>query len=172
MLERIGPLVISMIICFLSFRFNIDFSELSDYKFIYSNIISFSSIIIGFLITMVSILITLTNKRVMIKIRELKADNLLKSYFVFPILSGLFLVLLSIILGIVFDSNGLNVNNGTMTSIWIFTLVYFVTTTCRIFIIMLKLLNRVHEEELRPESKRVEPDIKELYFNSNNEEEP
>lgn len=170
MFERIGPLIISLIIFGLAFLLKLDFSTLSDYKFVYSNVVSFSSIIIGFLITMVSILITLTNRKVMIKIREMKADNLLKYYFVCPIVTGLVLTIFSIILGIAFDDKQLRLSKAMLTDVWIFLSAYFVCTTLRIFIIMLKLLSRVHEEELYPESKKVKPKIDKVYFDTDSEE--
>lgn len=165
--ERIAPITLTIIIVIISSFSHVDFSKIKDYKFLYSNIISFSSIIIGFLITMVSILITLTGKRVLKKIHEENADNLLSGYFIYPIASGVVLALYSIISGILFDESVYFVSSKVMSIIWIALVAYFVLTTCRIFYIMLKLLKSINVENNAPKSEREEIKVDNIKFSDN-----
>jgi hypothetical protein len=113
---------------------------------------------------MVSILLTLTNRKIMKTIRDYKADNLLKSYFAFPVASGLIIIIYSVILAVIFDWKILKEYYVLFSSIWMFLFCYLILTTIRIIYIMLKLLNRVFQEDTAIKSKRVEPKIDKLYF--------
>ncbi len=164
-IERVTPLILSIIITIIFYKANFNFAALKDYKFVYSNIISFASIIIGALITMVSILSTFTGRKVMKKIKKNKADGLLKNYFIYPICSGVILALYSVSLGILYDESKVLSNVQIITSIvWIFLLSYFVATTGRVFFVMLKLLSAVYEEDAAPERKRSEVDSSKVSF--------
>ncbi len=165
--ERFIPMTLAIVVVCAAFIFKVDLYNIGDYKFVYSNIISFSSIIIGFLITMVSILVTFTGKRVMRLIKSNRAENLLKSYFSFSIASGVVVALLSILLGIIFDyfaAAELNTlpNIFSMTRalsiLWIFLFSYFMSATARVFYVMLRILKSVIEEESSVDIKRTEAD--------------
>jgi len=163
--ERILPAVGALVLASLLFVFKFNFMELKDYKFVYSNIISVSSIMIGALITMVAILTAFTGKRVMIKIKEQKADNLLRSYFIYPISSGLFVAIYSIILGIVIDEKTFSSTVCLyLSTVWVLITSYFILSTLRVFYIMLKLLNAVYDEDAQPKFNRIEASSDKVSF--------
>lgn len=97
-LERLYPYLISLIVVIVLFAMKINQITIMRFDILISSIISISSTIIGFIITIIAILIGLLNERVMKLIKKNNAMNLFREYLISPVIIGFILIILSNIL--------------------------------------------------------------------------
>lgn len=141
--ERLLPLGLS-IIFIISVKF-IDIKLITNMKDIVLSIITFVSIFIGFLTTMLSVLVTAIDKSIMKYLRKKKLLKELYLYIAIPIIVGF--VLIIVCLMFIPLSGSTNLNEYKSFYLLVFSLVYFVLLCIRAIIILLVLLFQFIDEE-------------------------
>ena len=118
-----------------------------------SSCINMSSIIIGFLATMISILITSVDKSVMQKIRKSNAIDLLTNYVSVAVISGLLVVVYSVGYSTVIERSESLYWYAFLG--WVFVVALFLAATFRIMHVMLKILTCIAKENDQEEVANV-----------------
>lgn len=155
-LERSYPYIISLIIGIVFYFLKIKINDISNFDNILSSTVTFSSIIIAFLSTMVSIFISLIDSKVMKRINEEDGDGLLTSYIAEAVIGGLLLVVYSMILFMFLNYTGKMSNY--LLCFYIALLVFLILSSYRILKLTLNILRNVLREstELKNEQKNID----------------
>jgi len=108
-------------------------------------VVTSSSILIGFVGVLLSLLIGVKETPLIISLFEIKGASLLRKYFAQSILSGFFLLVLSVILylrdWIVAISSGFEFDAYSfLVSLWVSLIIFVVLAACRIINIMMIIL--------------------------------
>lgn len=148
-IERFGVIVITILISFIIYKFKFNIFKFKESASFFSNILSFSSILLGIVITMATLFLGYSNKQVVKKIKLRNADKLMFKYFLIPISTGFIVAALSIYLGLLGGENilpqslqlKLTIIYGTISTI-------FFLTTIRVFLLMLMILKDVFEQDM------------------------
>lgn len=106
-LESAYPYVFSIIALVIIIFMKWNISDVKNFSSILGSAVTISAIVIAFLATMLSILITLTNAEVMKRINAGDGEGLLISYVNTAIIAGFILAVYSMILYIFIDLSGL-----------------------------------------------------------------
>lgn len=161
-LERFAPIIISLTLSIVILLSGFRLNKLAEYNGLFANSISFASIFLGVLATLIGLLLGYVDKIVIQKIKAKNADDLLIKYFIFPIMSGIVTVILSFTLGIVFDEKVISNENilSIITFVWLIFSFYFIASTIRIIFLMLKILKEIfYENNLEVERTSTIGDI-------------
>lgn len=144
-LEKRIPLIVSLIasVCFFIFN-SITLCDISNLKEMLSAIINISAVIIGFLLTSVSILIALTGKRVIKRIQKNNSMGIFTSYFASPVALGFSLIVLCTVFIPIDKLSGYW--SHTWVSILVFISCYFLFSSIRISILLLSILKNIAGE--------------------------
>lgn len=148
--ENYYPYIFGLVFGVVVFAFKWGISDVNYFEMILNATITISAIIIAFLATMTSILITLTNSDVMKKIKDNNAQNALTSYIMQTITVGLILSVYSLALFMIIDYSG-GYSNILLT-IFVFLVSVLIFSSFRIVYINSKILKSVLSEQ-RQESK-------------------
>jgi len=144
-IEKVFPQIIALIIGVVVFISGYDISTTKNFQDLLRSIITISAILIGFLATMMSILIAVSAKRVVKRIRENNATRLLQSYFFQTLASGMTVAILSTLLNLfVGVSGGLS---RFLLVLWSALTVYFLGCATRIMLVMVGVLHTVVSDE-------------------------
>src|SRR5699024_7582545 len=148
LIDRCYHYVLGILVGLVVFILEYNLSDVKNLAFILEATITFSSIIIAFLSTMVSIFISLINSEVMKRIKSKDGDGLLTSYIAETVLSGLLLVFLSIILFMFINYSGKYSN--LLLSFYVLLLVFLFSSSFRILKLTSNILkNALNEKELK-----------------------
>lgn len=156
-IEKRMPLVLSVLLALIAYFFtDLKLNSICNLKEMLSAVINIAAVIIGFLLTTVSILISLTGKKVIKRIQMNNATSILTLYFASPIVLGFCLIILSTVL-IPFDNM-----DGTwshiLATVLLFNAVYFILTTIRISLLLLNVLRSMSAEtDTTAESTKPKP---------------
>ena len=137
--ERYTGYVLTLIIIILNIHFKWDYSRLGDYGFLFPNLISITSIAIGFLATILFQLWSYKKKSIMKYFKEYGYLGLLKFYSIETICFLLLLILSSLLLGIYFDSYLFSNNGFIFTTIFNSILVLSISSLVRIIFLFFKI---------------------------------
>lgn len=148
--ENCYPYIFGLVFGGVVFAFKWGVSDVNYFEMILNATITISAIIIAFLATMISILITLTNSNVMKKIKDNNAQNTLTSYIMQTITAGLILSVYSLALFMIIDYSG-GYSNILLT-IFVFLVSVLIFSSFRIVYINSKILKSVLNEQ-KQESK-------------------
>lgn len=163
-IEKMGPLymgiLVFIVLCFIPL-YPKDISNVSD---ILSNVVNFVSIITGFLTTTISILITITNTKVMKRIIKAKRTSQLTNFFSEPIFIGVILVIVSLV-GIGCAERNDEISKFLLNMI-VSLLIYFIFLFFRVATIAINILKEALKEK-NNKNDMIEPDVTNL-FNENN----
>ncbi|MFU2018918.1 hypothetical protein ACM6Q7_28615 [Peribacillus butanolivorans] len=140
-IEFLYPLSLGIISGIIISLLDFNLTSIKNILPILSSTVSITSIIIGFLATMVSVLISLTNTKVMERIRNAEANETLSWYIKEAIIIGLIFAVYSLILHM-FDGYKGKVSN-LLLAFYVLFLTYFISATYRIFHIILNILTSV-----------------------------
>lgn len=141
--EKLFPLGLSIIFV-ISLKF-ININSIINMKDIVLSIITFASILIGFLTTMLSILVTAIDKSIM---KYLKKEKRLKELYMFiaiPILVGFALIIICLMFLPISDTS--NLKNYINYYLLGFSLMYFILLCIRAIGLLLVLLFQFIDEE-------------------------
>ncbi|WP_346879292.1 hypothetical protein [Clostridium sp. UBA7791] len=167
LLERALPIIISLAGSLMALATGFRIDLLHDYNKLFSNTISFSSIFIGMLMTLVGLILGFASKYVIKRIKSKNADKILITYFKKPIFAGIILVVVCLVLSNLFDENILT--NITIlkiiSTLWIMVLIYFLTATIRVLFLTFIILKEVfHEDTEGIDIKNEEGERKKIEF--------
>lgn len=160
-LEKHFPLIFTVIAAVILFYFKINILELDGFQSILNATITITSIIIAFLGTMMTILITLANEKVMVEIRRNNKHKDLLKYIKATIFSGLILALYALFL-FIYDSDASRTSTF-LSTLFISLCIYFVMSSYRIFAIVVLILDKIldNKTDLPPKKKpTVKPRLK------------
>lgn len=123
----------------------IDFSpKVSGFDKVLDGVITFTSIVIGFLAALLAIILSISKSKVMKHlyehIDESNGKNILFSYFKQSIVSGFVLVLLSICMHIIHLQNDSKIYSEIIFWIWTYSAGFFVLTAYRIINVLMTAL--------------------------------
>lgn len=166
--ERIIAVLLSFIICGVTILMGLRIDRLKNYKDLFSNTISFASILTGVLMTLAGLLLGYASKVVVKRIKERNANNILVSYFCKPLIAGFTIVIMSLILSNLFDEKLIKswLMLEVITSLWGFFVTYFICSTIRIFLLMLYILKEVFNEDIKTDDdkKVISSENNQLHF--------
>lgn len=164
-IESYGPLIISaigtMLIVYLLKRcskielFGGDFNGTFD-RILDSSVV-FASIIVGFSGVLMGILFSISERRIMKSFFRGYAKSKMKTYFGRNILAGLLLVFIS--LGLYMRDYFVDNMGGSIALIWLFLLLYVLSSAYRIISIMMHVLFSLDDvnENAEPAAVRMDP---------------
>ncbi|MFA2812041.1 hypothetical protein [Bacillus mycoides] len=152
-IEYLYPFLLGIIVVVVVYQFNITLASIKNLLSILSATVTISAIIIGFLATMVSILISLTNSNVMQRLKSARANETLSWYIKEAIIIGFMLAIYCLVLHMFdkYDGNG----SKLLVSFYAGLLTYFVFAAYRIFHIILNILTSVLNESNEIESEET-----------------
>lgn len=131
------PWLVSCIISLAALLLNFSY-ELPRFEKVLDAVITFGSIIIGFLAALLGILITIKNSEIMKEIYNNNQDILLKAYFVEAISSGFIVIILSTIMHLLIGHKHIFVD--VVFFIWMVCLSLFLFSSYRIISLLMKVL--------------------------------
>lgn len=152
-IEKWYPIVFSFCSVFYCATYKITSSDIPRFHEVLNSYVNMSSIIIGFLATMISILITSVDKTVMKKIRKFNAMNLLTSYINIAVISGLIVAIYSVGYSSVVDKT--DSIYWYLFLFWVFIATLFLASTFRILQVMLRILTNIANESETETPKKV-----------------
>lgn len=150
------PLILAVLSALIIFLFKWDLSDIQNFSSILNATVTLSAIVIAFLGTMLSILITITNSEVMDRIKQNDAEGDLTSYIKVAVVSGFILALYSMILNIFVDNNG--IFSRLLLCLFASLVLFFVLSSYRIIIIFSNILEAlliVGKTEAKAKKKKV-----------------
>lgn len=162
-IERHYPFIVSICISLGVLIAKINLHDIKNLKEILSSVVNLSSILVGFLAAMISILIAIAGQRVMKRIKDNNASDLLKSYFFGSVSSGFIVVIYSTFLNIWVDLD--NEASRWLLISWSLIVSFFILSSFRIIYIMMLILKAVliEYDTKDDESKTVIPDGKKAF---------
>ncbi|CAM3489027.1 MULTISPECIES: hypothetical protein [Saccharibacillus] len=136
-IPRLIPWLVSISIVTLSLYLGFSYM-LNKFEKVLDSFIPFSSIMVGFLATLLGILMTIRNTPIMKVIEKEKQLPVLKYYFIEPILCGFIVVIMSTILQLLLASKESWVQYFFAT--WLFFCCLFVISSFRVIRLLLEIL--------------------------------
>ncbi|WP_338473337.1 hypothetical protein R4Z10_21580 (plasmid) [Niallia sp. XMNu-256] len=149
--ESCYPYVFAIIFGVMVYFFGWEISDVNKFDLILNATVTLSSIIIAFLGTMISILLTLTNAKVMQRIRDNGAHNTLTAYISQAIVAGLILVIYSMTLFMFMDYEGKYANILLIAFVLLITFLFF--SSYRIMYVISNILKSVLNEQRQGEQE-------------------
>lgn len=163
--EKYGPILFSIMITFLFFiivpnKINIP----KNFDNFVTSVITFVSIILGFLGVTLTILLSIRNSELIEFIFQTVSRERLKKYFIKPIIWGFFTIVITISLYF-FDIykdyvliKNFSIGKCVLT-LWFFLITYFIFSSYRIIdIVMLIVFKNPNETEKRSPIEKLDPD--------------
>ena len=140
--EKYYPLVIAIITTILTFYFKLIIDpQKSNIANVLSAIINMSAIIIGFLAAMISVVIAISDSKIMQDIKNFKKSNDLNWYLFFPIILG-FIVAIGTTL--CFMMQNINCYVVRIISLfWVFFVTLFFASTFRVTSLLYQILKHI-----------------------------
>lgn len=138
-IERIWPYAITVILGALFYKAKIN--EIKNFKDILTCNVTFASIIIGFLATMLSILVASSDKPVVVKLKNKNKFKLLNLFITIPIIVGFISVISSFFL--IPNSESKTLSTSKLFYIFICLTILFIATAIRAITVMVFLINNI-----------------------------
>lgn len=146
-LERNLIKTIVLLVLIVSCLYRIDIRSLSGYNGILSNTVTVVSIFIGVLMSMMGFLLTVTGMKVVKSIVNVGVHKMILSYFLYPIMAGIIIVLLSTTMDVFIKAFSHEKQIAILISIvWSCLAIYFIVAFIRIVILMYLILIEVFNE--------------------------
>lgn len=144
-MEKYWPLAIAVTVVVVSFCAGWTLSEIKQLPAILSSIINISSILIGFLGAMMSVLAAVAGHRVLKRIKSNNATELLRSYFSAAVGSGFIVAIGSTIMNLFVESS-VDYTRWILL-VWVFFVTYFLASAYRIMTVMSDILKAIVEDD-------------------------
>jgi len=125
-------------------QYGITLKSITNFKEVLGSVINISSILIGFIATMMSIIIAVADKRVIKRIRDYNGTDLVIAYFAQTLLAGFVVAIYSTSLTPFAESPSSHAKWAL--SIWGALVTFFIATAIRILHVMLGILRSVIED--------------------------
>ena len=150
--ERLIPYVLGVIGSWMTYVSGYSFGLIKCMKELLGAAVNISSILVGFLATMMSVLIAIAGSRVMRRIKRNKADDLLKWYFLESIASGFLIAITSTLFNLWVEN--VEQVSRILLAAWTGTFIFFLVSTAKILLVMVSVLkNVIEEDEFQLQSK-------------------
>ncbi|MCM3454417.1 hypothetical protein M3685_10720 [Heyndrickxia oleronia] len=146
------PYIFALLMFIVVFYFKWDLKDVNNLPAILSSAVTISSIIIAFLATMISILISLGNSTVMKRINNNDSEGLLIGYNKTSIISGFLLAIYSMILNVFIGLDGL-ISNILLAAL-VALIVHFTLSSYRIVNLVSSILTQVLKENKTEDKKK------------------
>ncbi|BDR66752.1 hypothetical protein [Clostridium tetani] len=162
LLEKISVITITIILAYITHYYKFNIFAFKEKESLFSNILSFVSILLGIVITMATLFLGYSNKQVVKKIKAKSADKLMFRYFLVPIITGIIASIGSIYFALISGEEVLtNLVELKLTIFYIIILSIFFLSTIRVFFLMLMILKDVFEEDInkQEDESRINKDI-------------
>lgn len=153
--EKNLPVIISILITLvfivIALYYKIENIKIIKIEFLLNIIVTIVTTIIGFLLTGLTIIMSMMQTKVMRVIRKNQGENLLSRYIISPIVCGFILIINILIIGYLIDNEN-NVNIIMLTSV-LFFIIIFIVETVRISFFMKKIFIIMSQEYSTGEKK-------------------
>lgn len=154
LLEKIGVIIIAVGLGYIVYFYNFNIFAFKEKESLFSNILSFASILLGIVITMATLFLGYSNKQVVKKIKSKSADKLMFRYFLIPIITGIVTSIGSIYLSLISGEEILVKSTELrLTIFYVMILSIFFLSTIRVFFLMLMILKDVFEEDIEKQEE-------------------
>lgn len=140
----ICSLIVILIFTIAFLKLNIKEIKIEKIDLLFSSIFTIITTIIGFLLTGLTIIMSLMQTRVMRIIRSNSGEKLLSKYFISPIVWGIISIVYMLIIG--FSLNDDNIVKSGDILILLFFIVLFGVATIRITYFMKKMFLKISDE--------------------------
>lgn len=144
LIEKYWPYILAAAVVILCARLKISRFHIPHFPEMLNSFISMSSIIIGFLATMVSVLIAAVGKSTMRRIEKNNSTELLTNYINVAIVSGLLAALYSVIFNAFLDDY--DSIYWYLFLLLVFIIILFLSATYRIINYLLLILSNIAKE--------------------------
>jgi hypothetical protein len=162
--ERFYPLIISLLSVGLSITFKLKI-DIPGFEKVLDGIITFTSIVIGFLGALLAIILSISKSKVMQHlykhVNESNGKNLLYSYFNQTIIAGFVTVILSIFLYILKEIKDIKCYGEYALYIWVFFSVFFILSSYRIVSVLMRTLfteSKLSNQDAEKKPKKLPED--------------
>ena len=147
-LEEYLPVIISSVITIfliiIVFYYKVENIKIPKIEFLLNSIVTLVTTIIGFLLTGLTIIMSMMQTRVMRVIRSHCGEKLLSKYIISPIVWGVILIVNILIMGYFLNSE--NTVNIVMLISSLFFIIMFITGTIRISYFMKNMFIKISQE--------------------------
>ncbi|MGL5068426.1 MAG: hypothetical protein ACRC6T_11520 [Sarcina sp.] len=148
-------IIAAIFLCLIRF----DLTKYSNYEQLLTNTITISSIFIGVIMSMLGFLLTISARKIILKLVQMNFHKMILRYFISPIAVGVFLVLMSLIGSVALSVTHTNKFIYPIISIvWIVSGIYFLLAFIRITLLVYRILdlsfNEISEGNLSNEIAR------------------
>ncbi|WP_061317430.1 hypothetical protein [Clostridium botulinum] len=148
-LERWGVLISVILTLIVTLFFKFEINKLEHYEQLFSNTITFVSILIGVLMSLMGFLLGFSDEKVVIRIKENNGDKILIKYFIKPIIAGIIIVIMSLVLEMIYGQNISSISQRVyilISVIWSVLCVLFLSSTFRVSLLMYLILTKIFDE--------------------------
>ncbi|MBD5572415.1 hypothetical protein [Clostridium botulinum] len=148
-LERWGVLISVLLTLIVTLYFKFEINKLKHYEQLFSNTITFVSILIGVLMSLMGFLLGFSDEKVVIRIKENNGDKILIKYFIRPIIAGIIIVIMSLVLEMIYGQNISNISQRIyifISVIWSVLCALFLSSTFRVSLLMYLILTKIFDE--------------------------
>lgn len=164
--EKFYPFLISSILLVVVILCDYNAVAHKEFGAVLSATINVSAVIVGFMATMVAVLISTINRRTLRRIEENQAMGLLNSYFQSALISGIILAVISTVLTMTIGTD--NLTTKIASCAWIFLATFFILSSLRVILIMLAILRSFSMEETnKNKSGKIEADPDKAFMGAN-----
>lgn len=158
--ENVYPIVLSAAITLILYVFGFS-TEIKGFDNVIDGIITFASIVIGFLAALLAIILSISKSKVVQHLYEYvdlsKGKNILFNYFRQSILSGFIVVLLSICMYVLHEQTELKIWGKISLWGWTFLSIFFMLSAYRIISVLMSVL--FIEAKVSAKSKLVQSNL-------------
>lgn len=152
--ERLYPLIIPFIVLFILYFIKIYEIKIPRFDVFIGSLITVSVTIIGFIITIITILIGILDRKIMTVIHKNKATGLLRKYLTCPVILGFFLIIYLLYLSYVIDTD--NSIEGILLYAMLYLIFSFFLSIFRLVHILSGIFKSVSDEYLDDVNKNEE----------------
>ncbi|MYL71737.1 hypothetical protein GLW00_12795 [Halobacillus litoralis] len=149
------PFILALTCCGLSYKYSISYNY-KNFEKVLDGVITFGSIVVGFLGALLGILVSVRNSGIVKEIFESNNKTVLKIYFNETFIVGFLTIITSISLYILKEYD--QVASKIVFYFWILFVIWFIPSTYRIINILMTVLfkSNVRDNSLRPEGNAVD----------------
>jgi len=145
--------IIGILVAGLNYGMDIININLAGLDSVLESIVNYTSIIIGVLIALFGIIVTLTDKDIMVKLQKGRGDKTIFRYSVETLISNFILLILTIFLQSVVKMKPHPDFANFTVQLWFFMFVFSIVSSVRTIFYLLLISFNQNDKTKRPESK-------------------
>lgn len=144
--------ILAMIFGVINYKFNFVNSALPGVDKVFDSVVNFTSIIIGVLIALFGVVITITDKDIMVKLQKNRGDKTIFIYSIETLLSNFALLILTIILQSLISFETQLSGTNFLVQFWFIILIFSVVSSIRTIFYLLLISFNQNDRSKRPKS--------------------